>query len=61
MCNYIYDGKGSTNAWNLQSQHELELGNQDVDGCRCGEPWHQSVRQVHDNKPHLQDTHGELE
>ncbi len=61
FCAYIYDIEWTTDAWHFDAQHKLELGHQDVDSSCCGETRHQSVRQVHDNKAHLQDTHCQLE
>lgn len=50
---HMYNSKCTTVAWNFQSQHKLELGNQDVDGSCCGEAGHQSVRQVYNDEAHL--------
>lgn len=57
---YIYDSEWTVDPWNIQPQHKLELGHQDVDSSCRGEAGHQRVRQVHDNKAHLENTHGEL-
>lgn len=40
ICTYIYEGEGTTDAWDLQSKHKLELGHQDVNGSCCGEARH---------------------
>lgn len=61
LCAHIYESQWSTDAWDYQSQHKLELGHQDVDGSCGGEAGHQSVRQVHDNEANLQDPHCQLE
>lgn len=57
---YVYDGKWTIDAWYLQPQHKLQLGHQDVHSSCCGEARHQSIRQVHSYKAHLQNAHGKL-